>query len=55
MTLDERNRDGDSGITDSDTFDGARKVSRFGESVADLLAEIFVGRKEDVVTPSDVV
>ena len=40
---------------DSDTLDGAGGVSCFGKSFADLLAQFFEGRKEDMFAPSDVV
>ena len=55
MTLDEGNGDVESCGVDADTLDGARRVSCFGECVADLLAESCVGRKVDVFAPSDVV
>ena len=55
MTLDEGNRDGESVEITSNAFDGARRISRFGESVADSLAEDVIFGKADVFAPSDVV
>ena len=55
MTLDEGNGDGESTTMTSHTLDGARRVSCFGESVADVLTELFDRGKVDVVAPSDVV
>jgi len=55
VLLDEGNGDGESVNLTCHTRDGARRVPCFGESVANLRAEDFVGVKIDVFAPSDVV
>ena len=55
MSLDEGNGDGDCGEVAFYNLDGARRISSFGESVANLFAESFIFGKVNVFTPSDVV
>jgi len=55
MALDEGNGDGERVRVASDTFDGARRITCFGESGNDILAKIVVGGKVDMFAPSDVV
>ena len=55
MILDEGNGDGESVEMASHALDGARRISCFGERIAELLAESFIGGKVDVLAPCDVV
>jgi len=55
VILDEGNRDGESFRMDSDTLDGAGRISRFSESIADCCATSRIFRKVDMLAPSDVV
>ena len=55
VTRDEGNGDGESFPVETDTLDGTRSISGFGESVTDFLAKIFIGREVDMHAPSDVV
>ena len=55
VTLDEGDRDVKSINVNSNTLYGARRISRFGESIADFPAKLFIFRKVDMFGPSDVV
>lgn len=55
MSFDEGNGDGEIIDVASNTLDTARGISRFGESVANLFADRFVGREKDMFAPCDIV
>ena len=55
MILDEGSGNENRSRVKADTLHGARRISCFGESLADLLAQFFIGGKVDMFTPGDVV